>query len=367
MTRANIFEATVEHFLQPIIQYMNDPSVSEIMINCANEIYIERAGKLSKIPETFESEEVLKSAVTNVLQYTGKRVSDDTPLIDSRLPDGSRIHVVLPPLSKNGTCMTIRKFAKVMFDSDFLVKVGTWTPEVVSYIDMCVKAEKNMLVAGGTSSGKTSLLNVISSFIPNNSRIVTIEDSAELELQQSHLITLEARSPDRWGRGEVTIRDLFKSSLRLRPDRIVIGEVRSGEALDMIQAMTSGHAGSMSTLHANTALDTLNRLETLALMSKVEIPLHALRSQVSSAIDVIVLMNRLEGGQRVITEIAEVLPLDEKGHYRVSPMFKYELKSNDSLEGQLEWTKNRSLFADEPKMRMIQNSWGLAEKFFRAN
>ena len=367
MTRANIFEATVEHFLQPIIKYLNDPTVSEIMINCASEIYIERAGTLTRIPETFESEEVLKSAVTNVLQYTGKRVSDDTPLIDSRLPDGSRIHVVLPPLSKNGTCMTIRKFSKVMFDADHLVKLGTWTPEAVNYVDMCVKAEKNMLVAGGTSSGKTSLLNVVSSFIPDNSRIVTIEDSAELELQQSHLITLEARSPDRWGRGEVTIRDLFKSSLRLRPDRIVIGEVRSGEAIDMIQAMTSGHAGSMSTLHANTALDTLNRLETLALMSKVEIPLHALRSQIASAIDVIVLMNRLEGGQRVITEIAEVLPLDENGHYRVSPMFKFELKSNDSLEGELQWSKNRSLFADEPKMRMLKNSWGLAEKFFKNN
>ena len=364
MSRTDIFEATVEHFLHPIMKYMNDPAISEIMINCANEIYIETKGKLTRIPETFESEEVLRSAVTNVLQFTGKRVSDDQPLIDSRLPDGSRIHVVLPPLCKQGTCMTIRKFAKIMFDAEHLIKLNTWTQEAMSYVDMCVKAEKNMLVAGGTSSGKTCLLNVISSFIPDDSRIVTIEDSAELELQQNHLITLEARSPDRWGRGEISIRDLFKSSLRLRPDRIVIGEVRSGEALDMIQAMTSGHAGSMSTLHANTALDTLNRLETLALMSKIEIPLHALRSQISSAIDVIVLMTRLSGGQRVITEIAEVLPLDENGHYQVMPMFTYKLSDPNSLIGRLEWTGMRSTFSDEPKMRMLEPHWGLARQFF---
>ncbi|RPI58393.1 MAG: CpaF family protein, partial [Planctomycetaceae bacterium] len=266
MSMTSIFEATVNHFLGPILPFMQDPEVSEIMINSPHEIYVERGGVLVKTDARFEDEATLLAAVNNVLQYTGKRMSSEHPLIDSRLPDGSRVHVVLAPLSRTGTCMTIRKFSKVTFDGDFLVKVGSWTAQAMEYLQICVKAEKNLLVAGGTSSGKTSLLNVLSGFVPHNQRIVVIEDSAELELQQDHVVSLESRPPDRWGRGEVGIRDLFRSSLRLRPDRIIIGEVRGGEALDMIQAMTSGHAGSMSTLHANVAIDALNRLETLAMM-----------------------------------------------------------------------------------------------------
>ncbi|MBT7171234.1 MAG: CpaF family protein, partial [Phycisphaerales bacterium] len=291
---------------------------------------------------------------------------EDHPLVDARLPDGSRVHVVLPPLCRNGNCMSIRKFSKVSLDAQFLLDCGSWTPEVMDYIRMMVLSEKNMLVAGGTSSGKTCLLNVISGFIPEASRIVTIEDSAELELQQTHVVTLEGRGADRWGRGEVTIRELFRSSLRLRPDRIVIGEVRGGEGLDMIQAMTSGHAGSMSTLHANTALDTLSRLETMALMSKVDIPLHALRSQVASAIDLVVLMNRLPDGNRVITEVAEVLPLDEHGHYRIQPMFRYELSDGDDGKrvGRLVWSGLKSTFRDESRVQIHRDSWGLAEHIF---
>jgi pilus assembly protein CpaF len=366
MAETNIFETTVEHFLGPIMPYMNDPAVSEIMINRFNEIYIEKAGQLQRIPETFDDESALQSAVTNVLQYTGKRISPDTPLIDSRLPDGSRVHVILAPLCRSGTCMTIRKFSKVMFDAEHLVRVGTWTPEVLDYMRLMVLAEKNILVAGGTSSGKTCLLNVLSGFIPDYSRIVTIEDSAELELRQDHLISLESRPPDRWGRGEVTIRELFRSSLRLRPDRIVIGEVRGGEALDMIQAMTSGHAGSMSTLHADTAVDALNRLETLAMMSKLELPLHALRSQIASAIDVVVQMMRFGDGRRCVTEICEILPLNEQGHYSARTIFRYEVDAGSDAEnvGALQWTGRASSFVDESKLRVLRNQFGRAERVF---
>jgi pilus assembly protein CpaF len=223
-----------------------------------------------------------------------------------------------------------------------------------------VLAEKNLLVAGGTSSGKTCLLNVLSEFIPNNQRIVVIEDSAELNLKQEHLVSLESRGPDRYGRGEVAIRDLFRSSLRLRPDRIIIGECRGGEALEIIQAMTSGHAGSMSTLHANSPLDTLNRLETLCMMSKVDLPLFALRAQVASAIDVVVQMMRFTDGRRAITEIAEVLPLDAEGRYRVLPIFQYQLdERSDSGKGLLVWTGNKSQFREEAKMRVLRKQMQL--------
>jgi len=362
MTRSNIFEATVEHFLAPIMPFMNDESVSEIMINSASEIYIEREGELIKTDATFENEDALRAAVNNVLQYTGKRVTENQPLIDSRLPDGSRVHVILPPLCRTGTCMTIRKFSKIMFDAEHLIKLGSWSREAMDYMKVTVLAEKNILVAGGTSSGKTCLLNVLSAFIPHKQRIVTIEDSAELELQQTHLISLESRPADRWGRGEVTIADLFRSSLRLRPDRIVIGEVRGGEALDMIQAMTSGHAGSMSTLHANTSLDALNRLETLAMMNQVELPLYALRSQITSAIDVIVQVTRFSDGRRGLTEIAEVLPLDDEGHYKVQMMFQYTL--DDNAVGSLQPSGKKSSFSCEPKIKMLHESWGKAKSYF---
>jgi pilus assembly protein CpaF len=364
MSRSNIFEATVEHFLAPIMDYMRDPEVAEIMVNAPDEIYVEKKGKLIRTDARFDSEDALRAAVNNVLQYTGKRISEQHPLIDSRLPDGSRVHVILPPLCRSGTCMTIRKFAKITFDAEFLLKVGSWTPEAMDYLRVGVLAEKNLLVAGGTSSGKTCLLNVLSSFIPEHQRIVTIEDSAELELAQDHVISLESRPPDRWGRGEVTIRDLFRSSLRLRPDRIVIGEVRGGEALDMIQAMTSGHAGSMSTLHANTALDALNRLETLALMSKVELPLHALRSQIASAIDLVVQTTRFSDGGRGVTEMSEVLPLGEDGHYRVQTMFSTQLAGATDQHGQLVNAGQRSSFADEPKIRLLKHQWNHAADLF---
>jgi pilus assembly protein CpaF len=370
MAKTDIFAATVEHFLGPILPFMRDPNVSEIMVNAPDEIYIELNGRLVKSDASFESEDALMAAVNNVLQYTGKRVTAEHPLIDSRLPDGSRVHVILAPLCRTGTCMTIRKFAKVMFDADHLVELGSWTAMASEYLRMCVLAEKNILVAGGTSSGKTCLLNVLSQFLPNHQRIVVIEDSAELELQQDHVISLESRPPDRWGRGQVGIRDLFRSSLRLRPDRIIIGECRSGEALDMIQAMTSGHAGSMSTLHANMALDALNRLETLAMMSKIELPLHALRAQIASAIDVVIQMTRFTDGRRGLTQICEVLPLDDAGHYHLQEMFTYKLTEVGQARdgrGQLEWSGLKSVFRVEPKMCILREDWDLTKKLFEAD
>lgn len=354
MARANIFAYTVEHFLAPIMPYMHDDAVSEIMINRFDEIYVERNGALVRTDAKFDDQDAFMAAVNNVLQFTGKRLSHEHPLIDSRLPDGSRVHVILQPLSRFGTCMNIRKFAKRLFDAEALTRLGSWTDLARRYLEVCVAAEKNILVSGGTSSGKTSLLNVLSNFIPAHQRIVVIEDSAELDLQQDHVISLESRGADRYGRGEVNIRELFRSSLRLRPDRIIIGEVRGGEALEMIQAMTSGHAGSMSTLHANTSMDALNRLETLAMMSKIDLPLHALRSQVASAIDVIVQVTRFNDGRRALTEISEVLPLDREGRYVVRDIFRYQLAEGAEGRmgrGELAWTGAASEFAAEPKIQ----------------
>ena len=365
MARADVFSVTVRHFLAPVAQFLDDPAVSEIMINTPEEIYIERNGELVKTDARFESEEAFLATVNNILQYTGKRITYEQPLLDSRLPDGSRVHVILSPLSRRGTCMTIRKFAKVMYNAEHLVELGSWTRQAMEYLRLCVLAEKNLLVAGGTSSGKTCLLNVLSTFIPNHQRIVVIEDSAELDLQQEHLITLESRGPDRYGRGEVTIRDLFRSSLRLRPDRIIIGECRGGEALEIIQAMTSGHAGSMSTLHADNALDALSRLETLCMMSKVELPLYALRSQITSAIDVVVQMTRFPDGRREVTGISEVLPLGDDGTYRVQAIFEYELEEQaDTARGQLVWTGAKSVFREEPRVRVLRRQAELTREIF---
>ncbi len=363
--KVNIFETTVEHFLKPIAAYLHDEAVSEIMINAPDEIYIERGGKIEKTDARFEDEDALLAAVNNVLQYTGKRLTSEHPLVDSRLPDGSRVHVILAPLSRKGTCMTIRKFAKVMFNAEHLVELGTWNDPVKEYLQTCVLAEKNILVGGGTSSGKTCLLNVLSTFVPPLQRIVVIEDSAELDLQQDHVLSLEGRPPDRWGRGEVNITDLFRSSLRLRPDRVIIGEVRGGEALDMIQAMTSGHAGSMSTLHANMPMDALNRLETLAMMSKVDLPVEALRAQISSAIDVIIQMTRFTDGRRMITQTAEVLPLSDNGKYRLQDIFAFGRDEQGRPVEELSWTGHKSVFSPEPRIRALSDMWKHTREIFQ--
>ncbi|QNN21569.1 CpaF family protein [Planctomycetales bacterium ZRK34] len=348
MGKQDIFEATVAHYLAPIKEYLDDTSVAEVMINRSDEIYVERDGQLIHTEARFSDQEAYEAAVNNILQFTGRSFSDEISLIDARLPDGSRVHVAKEPCARFGMAMTIRKFSKSMLDIDWLVEIGSLTEQASQYLNLMVKSEANLLVAGGTSSGKTSLLNAMSCFIPEGQRIVVIEDSAELQLQQNHVISMETKPADRYGRGYVGIRELFRSSLRLRPDRIIIGEVRGGEALDMIQAMTSGHGGSMGTLHANNPRDALNRLETMALMSKVELPLHALRAQVASAIDVVVQTQRHIGGKRMVTQIAEIDPIDEKGQYQVRDLFnlqRVETEGADRHDQQLTWTGEKSYLA----------------------
>jgi pilus assembly protein CpaF len=361
-----LFQRTIEHYLAPILPYLQDTQVAEVMVNNCNEVYIEKGGKLHKTDAKFEDVEAYEAAVNNILQFTGKSIADEDTLVDTRLPDGSRVHVAKEPCARFGMAMTIRKFAKTMLDIDWLTHLGSITPAATEYLKIAINNEQNTLVAGGTSSGKTSLLNALSAFIPEGQRIVVIEDSAELQLQQPHLISLESKSADQFGRGAVKIRQLFKSSLRLRPDRIIIGEVRGEEALDMIQAMTSGHGGSMGTLHANNAFDTLNRLETMALMSEVELPLSALRSQISSAIDVVVHLVRQVGGFRQVTQIAEVLPMGDDGHYQLRDIFNLEPALDD--EGhktmQLVATGERSLMAGHLKTASEPMVTQLTEKIF---
>ncbi|MEM8738289.1 MAG: CpaF family protein [Planctomycetota bacterium] len=336
MPSHDLFARTIDHYLAPIRPYLADSAVTEVMINAPDEIYVERHGRLELTDARFADLERYEAAVNNILQYTGKSLADEETLVDARLPDGSRVHVAKAPCARRGTAMSIRKFSKMMLDIDWLIELGSLTTEARDFLKVAVAAEQNVLVAGGTSSGKTSLLNALSAFIPEDERVVVIEDSAELQLQKDHLVSLESKPPDSFGRGAVGVRDLFKSSLRLRPDRIIIGEVRGGEALDMIQAMTSGHGGSMGTLHANTPADALNRLETMALMSKVELPLHALRSQVSSAIDLIVQMSRQIGGRRLVTQISEVLPLGDSAYYQLRDIFTLQ-QFDDEAGGKAMW------------------------------
>ena len=344
-----IFEKTILHFLEPVGEYLGDPTVTEIMVNGPDEIFIERKGRLLLTESKFPNEAALQAAIRNILQYVGKRISTEHPMMDARLPDGSRVHVAMAPCSRRGTLLTIRKFSRQAFDMDFLVSTGCLSPLACDFLKLCILTEKNLLISGGTSSGKTSLLNVLSAYIHSDRRIVVIEESSELQLRQPHVLSLESRAPDRYGRGEVTIRDLFKHSLRMRPDRVIVGECRGGEALDMIQAMTSGHAGSMTTLHADSPPDALHRLETMALMSNVEIPLSALRAQVASAIHVIVQMMRFADGSRRVVQIAQVLPLDEHGRYHVEDLFILRMPPGERelIKATLEWTGAKLAFRNE--------------------
>jgi len=301
MSRESVFAATVSYFLGPIREFLEDDSVTEVMVNGYDKIYIERGGRLFETQAKFPTPDALLSAIHNVAQYVGREIDHERPILDARLPDGSRVHAVIPPSARQGTYLTIRKFKRDMFGLGDFVKIGSLSPQVREFIELCVVLRKNLVVAGGTGTGKTTMLNAVSSAIPEEERIVVIEDSSELRLDQRHCLYLEAQQADRWGRGQVSIRDLFKASLRMRPDRIIVGEVRSGEALDMVQSMISGHSGSMTTVHATTPRDALVRLETLSLMSDVSLPVYVARAQVASAINVIVqLVRHTEDGSRKV-------------------------------------------------------------------
>ncbi|UVE93779.1 CpaF family protein [Dietzia sp. B32] len=290
----------------PLEKLLEDPDITEIMVNGPDMIFVERAGQITRHPSRFTSEDHLRQVIERIVSRIGRRVDESSPLVDARLADGSRVNAVIPPLAVNGSSLTIRKFSKDPYQVHDLIRFGTITPEMAEVLQACVQARLNIIVSGGTGSGKTTLLNVLSSFIPEGERIVTIEDAVELQLQQDHVVRLESRPANIEGRGEITIRELVRNSLRMRPDRIVVGEVRGGETLDMLQAMNTGHDGSLSTVHSNSPRDAIARLETLVLMAGMDLPLRAIREQIASAVDVIIQLTRLRDGTRRITAVTEV-------------------------------------------------------------
>ena len=306
--RTNLFDQIVSEILGfgPIEPLLRDPNVTEIMVNGPRDVYVERGGRLTKANITFDDNDHLTRIIDRIVAPLGRRVDESSPMVDARLPDGSRVNAIIPPISLNGPTLTIRLFAKTPFQVEDLVRFGSITPEAVQFLDACVQGRLNVVISGGTGSGKTTLLNVLSSFIPDTDRIVTIENAAELQLRQDHVVTLESRPANIEGKGAVTIRDLVVNSLRMRPDRIVVGEVRAGEALDMLQAMNTGHDGSLTTAHSNSPRDTLSRLETMCLMAGMDLPLRAIREQIASALDVIVHQERMRDGTRKVTNVTEV-------------------------------------------------------------
>jgi len=353
MSREAIFESSVEYFLAPIGPFLDDPSVTEVMVNGPEKIYLERAGKLVKTDARFESEDALLTAIHNVAQWVGRRIDEDQPILDARLPDGSRVHAIIPPGCRLGTCLTIRKFKKGGLTLTDLIEYGSINEEAVEFLEICVALHKNIIISGGTGTGKTSLLGALSRAIPEIERTIVIEDTSELRLVQPHVVYLEVQRPDEYERGGLTIRQLFVASLRMRPDRIIVGEVRGGEALDMIQAMLSGHSGSLSTVHASTTRDALVRLETLSLMSDVEIPVYVARAQVASAIDLLVQVDRFaEDGSRRVTRITEVLGLNEANQFEFRDLYVCQMggKTDDGrLIASLEPTGEKPTFAAEPR------------------
>ena len=349
-TLESVFAQTLGLYLKPVEKLLDDPAVSEVMINGPFEVFAEVGGRLVKTDCAFEHADHLHALAKNIAQYVGRQLNWENPLLDARLPGGSRVHITLPPIARNGICIAIRKFFREALTVERLIGFGSLTQTLANFLDACVKTEMNIIIAGGTGSGKTSLLNVLSSMIPEEQRIIVIEDSTELQLQKPHLLYYETRPPDRQGRGEISMRQLFRSAMRMRPDRVVIGEVRGGEAVDMIQAMTSGHKGSMSTTHASTPRETLARLETLALMGDVDMPLWALRSQIAMALDLVVQVARFPDGSRKVSHVSEVLDLGDDSKYQIRDLFIFKTSGRDEngkVEGTLEPTGLLPTFSEQ--------------------
>lgn len=348
--------------LGPIEPLRKDSTISEIMVNGPKQIFVERMGKLELTDVKFHDNAHLMNIIERILTPLGRRVDESSPLVDARLKDGSRVNIIIPPLSLVGPAMTIRKFSSTPLTVENLISFGTMSEKMAMFLRACVKARINILISGGTGSGKTTTLNVISSFIPENERIITVEDAAELKLQQTHVVSLEARPANIEGKGQITIRDLVKNCLRMRPDRIIVGEVRGGEALDMLQAMNTGHDGSLTTAHANTPRDALSRLETMVLMSGLELPVRAIREQISSAIDLIVQQSRIRDGSRKITFITEVQHMEDTT-ITTQDIFHFVQKGfdeNGKAVGRFECTGLKPSFID----KFVQNGVTLPDNFF---
>ncbi len=330
----------------PLEVLLKDPTVSDILVNGPFNIYVERRGKLEKTEVRFRDNEHLLQIIDRIVSKVGRRVDETSPMCDARLPDGSRVNAIIPPLALDGPSMSIRRFGSNPLKLEDLLNYKAFTPEVAMLLEACIKARLNVLISGGTGSGKTTLLNTLSSFIPHDERMITIEDAAELQLQQDHVVRLETRPPNIEGKGEVATRDLVKNALRMRPERIIIGECRGPEALDMLQAMNTGHSGSMTTLHANSPRDCQARLETMIMMAGLELPVKAMRQQISSAVDLIVQANRLQGGPRKLTALTEVMGM-EQDVIIMQDIFKYKqtgIDQNGRAYGQFEATGVRPSF-----------------------
>lgn len=369
--RQRLFEQIVAEILGfgPIEPFLADDTVTEIMVNGPKNVYVERGGKISRTNAQFESNDHVMRIIDRIVAPLGRRIDEAQPYVDARLPDGSRVNAVIPPISLVGPTITIRKFFKIPLTVEQLISFGSVTPEAVEFLKACVQARLNILVSGGTGSGKTTFLNILSGFIPDDERIVTIENAAELQLRQEHVVTLESRPPNIEGRGEVSIRDLVINSLRMRPERIIVGECRGAEALDMLQAMNTGHDGSLTTLHANSARDALARLETMVLMAGMDLPHRAIREQISSAIDCIVQQERMRDGSRRVVAICEVQGM-EGDVITMSDIFNFEKTGieNGKIIGRLTPTGLRPKFMDKIEaagIRLPPNIFGIGSRVGR--
>ncbi len=348
--KLTVFQAAIRQFLGPIIAFLEDPQISEILINGPHDIFIETSGKLSKTTARFPDEDSLRAAVNTIAQSVGRRISDAEPRLDARLPDGSRIAAVIPPCARNGTTVSIRKFTQKKISFKEYVQMGALSADGAQFLDVCMFLGKNIIVSGGTGSGKTTLLSLLCSRIPKGQRVLVIEDSSELNINYEHIVNFETRQANQIGQGEVSMKDLLKSALRLRPDRIIVGEVRSSEAIELIQAMNTGHKGCLGTVHANSPQDAIVRLEALAQSGDVKMSEKALRYQITSAIDIIVQVSRYSDGSRRIGAISEVLGFDSQGNYEVQPIFEMSRMvrlPNGQLQGQLEAQGNLPSFMSE--------------------
>lgn len=349
--RKQIYEEILDELtgFGPIQPLLEDPEISEVMVNGPKKVYVEKNGKLMKSPITFDDDAHVLRIIDRIVLPLGRRVDSDSPTVDARLPDGSRVNAVVQPVAIDGPSITIRKFKKDKLSIQQLIDFGSLTPNMAEFIRACVISRLNIVISGGTGSGKTTLLNVLSGYIPEEERIITIEDAAELQLQQDHVMRMETKTANTDGRGAVTIRDLVRNSLRMRPDRIVVGEVRAGEALDMLQAMNTGHDGSLTTVHANSPRDAISRLETLVLMAGMDLPLKVVRQQISSAVDLIIQQTRLKDGARKVTAITEVVGM-EGDTVVLTDVFKFEqtgIGENNKILGELKATGIRPLFSPQ--------------------